>query len=497
MRLARKFTLALVLLAVAVIAGLQVIQVRRELERSALDMQHDHRLLGHALAGTISKAWELAGEREALNLLHQSNNFQEQVHLRWVWLDGGPGTPSLVGFPPRLLATLRQGKDGSMVDPEPAPGLLHSYTPVFIGLGVGRRFGAIEITESLGEERQHVFVTVVGTIVATGTITFAFFIVAMAMGRRLVGEPVDQLVQLAHSFGQGDLTARVRLPPKRRGDELTTLANAMNRMGEQLEETRSRLSTETTARLAAVEHLRHADRLTTVGKLASGVAHELGTPLNVVMGRSKMISSGEAEGEEVAECARIITQQTQHMTGIIRQLLDFARRRAPHRAPEEVRDLVARSLSLLKPMASKKSITLVEDVPPDVMLEADGGQVQQVLTNLVMNALQAMNKPGTVSVRAALTRATPPQDVGGPEGSYVRVDVEDEGPGIAPDILGHVFEPFFTTKDVGEGTGLGLSVSYGLVRDHGGWIAVRSELGRGSCFSIYLPSGGDTCQAAS
>ncbi|MFY1828120.1 sensor histidine kinase [Myxococcus fulvus] len=493
MRLARKFTLALVLLAVAVIAALQVIQVRRELERSALDMQHDHRLLGHTLAGTIGKAWQLAGEREALNLLNQSNNYQEQVHLRWVWLDGGPGTPSLAGFPPRLMATLRQGKDGSMVDPDPAPGLLHSYTPVKIG----PRFGAIEITESLGEERQHVFVTVVGTIVATGTITFAFLIVAMAMGRRLVGEPVDQLVQLADRFGHGDLSARVRLPPQRRGDELTTLANAMNRMGEQLEETRSRLSSETAARLSAVEHLRHADRLTTVGKLASGVAHELGTPLNVVMGRAKMISSGEAEGEEVGESARIIGQQAQHMTRIIRQLLDFARRRAPHRAPEDVRELVSRSLSLLRPMAAKKSISLVEDIPSGVTVEADGGQVQQVLTNLVMNALQAMNQPGTVRVHAAHARATPPQDVGGPEGSYVRVDVEDEGSGIPSDVLAHVFEPFFTTKDVGEGTGLGLSVSYGLVRDHGGWIAVRSELGRGSCFSIYLPSGGDTCQAAS
>jgi signal transduction histidine kinase len=123
-------------------------------------------------------------------------------------------------------------------------------------------------------------------------------------------------------------------------------------------------------------------------------------------------------------------------------------------------------------------------------LEVDGGQVQQVLTNLVMNGLQAMKRPGTVRVRAAEVRATPPASEGGDEADYVRLDVEDEGDGIAPDVLPHVFEPFFTTKDVGEGTGLGLSVSYGLVRDHGGWIGVRSEPGRGSCFSIYLPRGG-------
>ncbi|NMO21838.1 HAMP domain-containing protein [Pyxidicoccus fallax] len=484
MRLARKFTLALVLLAVAVISGLQYVQVRRELERSALDMQLDHRLLGHTLAGSIGKAWQFAGEREAFTLLHESNRFQEQVALRWVWLDGGPGTPPLAGFPPRLLATLRSGKDGSMVDPSPEPGLLHSYTPVRLG----SRLGAIEITESLGDQRQHVRTVVVGTIAATAAMVLAFLVAAMAMGRRLVGEPVDQLVQLAHRIGQGDLTARVRLP-QRAHDELTTLADAMNRMGEQLQETRSRLASETAARLSAVEHLRHADRLTTVGKLASGVAHELGTPLNVVMGRAKMIATGEAEGEEVAESANIISQQAQHMTGIIRQLLDFARRRAPHRAPEDVQGLVERSLSLLRPMASKKSIALEQEVPAGLTLEVDGGQVQQVLTNLVMNALQAMKRPGTVRVRTAEVRVVPPEGVGGAEADYVRLDVEDEGEGIPADVLPHVFEPFFTTKDVGEGTGLGLSVSYGLVRDHGGWIGVRSEPGRGTCFSIYLPRG--------
>ena len=84
-------------------------------------------------------------------------------------------------------------------------------------------------------------------------------------------------------------------------------------------------------------------------------------------------------------------------------------------------------------------------------------------------------------------RALPPTELGGPEAEWVRVDVMDEGEGISPEVLPQVFEPFFTTKDVGEGTGLGLSVSYGLIRDHGGWITVSSELGRGSCFSIFLP----------
>ncbi|GMU07309.1 sensor histidine kinase [Corallococcus caeni] len=492
MKLARKFTLALVLLAVAVMAGLQVFQVNRELARSEIDTQHDHRLLGHTLAGSIGKAWQLAGESEALTLLNQANRFQEQVRLRWVWLDGGPGSGFAPALPPALLLSLRAGNDGWMMDASTSPGVLRSYTPVFLG----RRMGAIEITESLSEQEQHVRTTVVGTFIATAALSVFFLLAAMAMGRRLVGRPVEQLVHLAGRIGEGDLTARVPLR-REHGDELTTLAVAMNRMGEQLEETRARLASETAARLATVEHLRHADRLTTVGKLASGVAHELGTPLNVVMGRAKMVSSGEAEGDEVNECARIIFQQAQHMTGIIRQLLDFARRRTPSRAPEDLSLLAERTFSLLKPMATKKGVTLSQEVPSGFTVEVDAGQFQQVLTNLVMNGLHAMHRPGTLRVRSRVLRATPPADVGGEEQDWVRLDVEDEGSGIPADVLPHVFEPFFTTKDVGEGTGLGLSVSYGMVRDHGGWIDVKSEPGRGSCFSIYLPPGTHACQAAS
>jgi two-component system, NtrC family, sensor kinase len=489
-KLARKITLALALLAIFVIAAMETLEVRRELDRSAVDMRHDHRLLGHTIAGSIGKAWQQEGEGEALALLEQANRFQEQVRLRWVWLDGPEEHPPLISLPPAMLEQLHEGQDGSLTDLHTPPGVLRSYIPVT----VGERLGAIEISEPLIEAERHVRTTVVRTTIATVAIAVAFLLVAMAMGRRLVGRPIDKLVHLTRRIGEGHLEDRVHLHQR---DELDTLALEMNQMGEMLLRARETIASETAARLAALEQVRHADRLTTVGKLASGVAHELGTPLNVVLGRAKMISSGEVEGEEVGECARIISQQAQHMTRIIRQLLDFARRRAPQRTPEQLSQLVSRALMLLRPMASKRSATLVSEVPEDLMLEVDAGQLQQVLTNLVLNGLQAMKDPGSLHVRAGRTRATPPPDVGGPAADWVRVDVEDEGEGIPPDALPHIFEPFFTTKDVGEGTGLGLSVSYGIIRDHGGWISVQSEPGRGSCFSIYLPQGETACQAAS
>ncbi|MGZ3459582.1 MAG: sensor histidine kinase [Archangium sp.] len=476
MKLARKITLALVLLAFAYIAGLETIEVQRELERSALDMQHDHRLLGHTMGGSFVRAWELDGEDEALTLLADANRFQEQVRLSWLWLD----SPDTADIPRPQMEALLAGRDTFFVDDRLSPGLLRSFTPVTIG----ERRGAIEIIEPLTEQRQHVHQRVVGTAVATAAIALAFLLVAMAMGRQLVGRPVEQLVDFAQRIGQGNLEARVHLKQK---DELATLADAMNQMADGLSVARAQVVAETEARLATLEHLRHADRLATVGKLASGVAHELGTPLNVVLGRAKMITSGEAEGDETRECARIITQQVLHMTGIIRQLLDFARRRTPRRTPEDLTRLVERTLALLQPMAARRHIALASEASGPMNLEVDAGQIQQALTNLVVNGLHAMKHPGTLRVRLERTRALPPADLGGPEAEWVRMDVTDEGEGISPEVLPHIFEPFFTTKDVGEGTGLGLSVSYGLIRDHGGWISVSSEPGRGSCFSIFLP----------
>jgi two-component system NtrC family sensor kinase len=144
-------------------------------------------------------------------------------------------------------------------------------------------------------------------------------------------------------------------------------------------------------------------------------------------------------------------------------------------------------VELLDSLARKRDVTLrVVNGAAPFFVEADGGQIEQVLTNLVMNAIQAMDHAGAVEVRLERVRATPPSDHGGPEGDYVCVRVRDEGRGIAPENLPHIFEPFFTTKDVGEGTGLGLSISYGILREHGGWITATSELGRGAEFAFYL-----------
>jgi len=248
------------------------------------------------------------------------------------------------------------------------------------------------------------------------------------------------------------------------------------------------LEEETQRRIDTSEQLRHADRLTTVGKLASGVAHELGTPLNVISGRAKMVLRGQVEGAALTESVQAIVDQAERMTNIIKQLLGFARRRQPQHRKESLRGIVDRTLALLAPMAQKANVACkIVHSDPEPIAEIDVSLIEQALTNLVVNAIQAMPKGGTLTVRSGEDVVSPPAGVSGATNTYAALHVEDTGIGMTAEQLRHAFEPFFTTKDVGSGTGLGLSVAHGIVRDHGGWIAASSALEKGSRFSIYLP----------
>jgi signal transduction histidine kinase len=218
------------------------------------------------------------------------------------------------------------------------------------------------------------------------------------------------------------------------------------------------------------------------------MAHELGTPLNVVAGRANLIASGKLAGEEIVESAKAIKLQTDRMTQIIRQLLDFARRGAPSRIDVDLGELVRQTADMLSALASKQNVEIVnperaEAVPAHV----DAGQMQQVLTNLIVNAVQAMPRGGTIHLDVYGKKVRWPDIKEGPEGEYHCIDVQDNGDGIERANLANLFEPFFTTKGAGEGTGLGLSIAQGIVEEHGGWIEVRSAPGEGACFTIYLP----------
>jgi signal transduction histidine kinase len=239
-------------------------------------------------------------------------------------------------------------------------------------------------------------------------------------------------------------------------------------------------------RRLAVEQLRHAERLNLIGKLAAGVAHELGTPLNVILGSAEVLEGDEASSEKARRIATTIQNQATKMTAIIRQLLDFSRKGATETTVVDLARLAKEEVLLLQSLAKKHrtEIVVVETSETPIIVRANRVELGQVLNNLVMNAIQAMPHGGTVRVHCDARRGRGPENTN----TFVAaLTVSDEGTGIRAEDLVRIFDPFFTTKDVGAGTGLGLSVTYGIVHDHGGTIQVDSRLGTGSQFTVLLP----------
>ncbi len=479
MKLVPKLTVALLLASFAVQMVNGYTRVQREVAALRTDREHDHALLGRSLGSAISALWRTGGRAEALGIIDGVNARRGRVHVRWV---DGTGSADDVHVDAAALQDLAPGESLTRIAASRNGGARFTYVPVSVA---GAPQGILELSEPLEAEERAAHSIVVDTVTTTLALALVSGTLAVLLGFWFVGRPVGLLSRKAQRIGEGDFTSPLDLPQK---DELGQLAAEMNAMCGRLSEAQRRIERETAARIASVEQLRHADRLMTVGKLASGIAHELGTPLNVVSARAQMIASGEATAAEAGDYARVIVEASGRMTKIIRQLLAFARRKPADKAPRDVRRLATEVLELLRPLAVKKDVRmelLCEDPAPTAVV--DGAEIQQALTNLVVNAMQAMPKGGSIDVAIAHQQARAPG--GGESSPYLCVSVRDHGEGIAPDHLLHVFEPFFTTKDVGEGTGLGLSVTHGIVQDHGGWIGVESEAKSGTVFSIYLPAG--------
>ena len=465
MKLVQKLTLALILGISVVLAFNGYFRVRREVALFQSERSREHKLVGLALSAAFAAVWRAEGQGHALAMLEQASAREDEMSIRWV-----PADPTASSEP---AARVEGG----------ARPVRRTYVPIS---ATGSPPGGLLISESVASERGYVRTTLIDTVLTTALLSVVSAVISAGLGAFFVGRPVQKIADKARRVGKGDFSGPLAL---RQRDELGELGREMNAMCERLVEAHEQSERDAAARIAALEQLRHADRLMTVGKLASGIAHELGTPLNVVAARAGMIADGETTPPESVDYARIIVQACDQMTRIIRQLLDFARPRGPERTAEDVRRIAARTLALLEPMAAKKGITLtLSDDGTPATAELDAGQMQQVFTNLVVNAIQAMSQKGTIEVAVKRRRAAAPEDMGGAETACVSVSVRDEGSGIAPEHLPHVFEPFFSTKDVGQGTGLGLSVAYGIVREHGGWMDARSAVGKGSEFIVYVPA---------
>jgi signal transduction histidine kinase len=242
-----------------------------------------------------------------------------------------------------------------------------------------------------------------------------------------------------------------------------------------------RVERERAQRRLAVEQLRHAERLNVIGTLAAGVAHEIGTPLNVISGAAEILAEDPITATKAGELSQLILNQTEKITAIIKHLLEFGRRGGTATTEVDVDGTIARTVDLLAATARKRMVDIrfSGSLGGEHRVRGSARELEQVISNLALNGIHAMPRGGTLRI------ATRIEDRGGH--AFAAIVVEDAGCGIREKDLPFIFDPFFTTKGVGEGTGLGLSVSYGIVQDWGGTFEVTSTPGRGTTFVVLLP----------
>lgn len=297
-----------------------------------------------------------------------------------------------------------------------------------------------------------------------------------------VMRPLQSLRCGAEAVGRGDFSRRV---PVTGTDECGQLAEAFNRMTGNLELSRAQLERAHESLKSTQDQLIQREKLSAVGEFVAGVTHELNNPLAVIIGYAQLLQMESLNPEQEAYVRQIVGG-VHRCRKITRSLLAFARQHPPERLDVDVNALLDETLGFIQYELRTGNIEVVRRLAPGLPpVHADPHQLQQVFLNIANNARQAMEE------HAGRGRLVVTTEEAGPR---VRITLQDDGPGISAENLGRLFTPFFTTKAVGKGTGLGMSVSYGIIQEHGGDIRAESRPGAGATFVIELPSG--TGQAA-
>jgi signal transduction histidine kinase len=272
----------------------------------------------------------------------------------------------------------------------------------------------------------------------------------------------------------GDLSARLEQAAP---DELGQVGKSFNAMVERLAEARRQLEDR------HAEQIRRAQSLAALGTMAAGIAHEINNPIAGMQNCVRTLLRGTRDEAQRAQYLEMLREGLERIGRTVRELLHFAREAKPRMSNVAVAPLLTRCLTLLAhELAARHIASSLQTAPglPDLL--ADPHQLEQVFLNIFKNAIEAMPQGGRLDISAGS------RDEGGER--FVQVRAADTGIGIAPEHLSRIFDPFFTTKEVGEGTGLGLSVSYGIVRAHGGFIDVESTPGQGTVVRVDLPVNG-------
>lgn len=330
----------------------------------------------------------------------------------------------------------------------------------------------------------------------TNRVIFGFSIIAvvcvvvllamLAFSTTRITNPLHKMVLATHQIAKGDLSHKLNISSK---DEIGALAESFNQMTKELKAANEKLIEwgttlekkvqERTRELTEMQaHLVQSEKLASLGKLAAGIAHEINNPLGGILIYSHLLLEDTGKENPQYENLKKIVKETTRCKDIVKGLLEFARPRDPEMILTDINETVENSLSIMERQALFQNINLEKNYADDLpKIVSDSSQLQQVFVNIIINAAEAMDGNGTLSIKTSL----------GDNGESIDIEFTDTGHGIREEDKKRLFEPFFTTKEVGRGTGLGLAISYGIIRKHHGTIKVTSQEGKGSTFTVMLP----------
>jgi signal transduction histidine kinase len=336
----------------------------------------------------------------------------------------------------------------------------------------GSSQGALEVVLPLQQVNQTLAATTRRFLLFTVVLILGLGSLIILIAKWNITQPITKLINAARHLGAGDFSSRVE--PTGVAD-LDRLATELNRVAEQLEEQNDKRDRFYQEKLELEKGLRHAEKLASIGQLSSGLAHEIGTPLNVISGRAEQLLS-RVPGNDAARKALVtIVQQSEHIATLVGRLLAFSRKEKKNVRQLSLKHIVneAYSLCLLRAKRGRNEIVLALDL--DDTIHGDGDALQQMFVNLLLNSFQAIKGSGRIKISSEVESA-----------EVLKLVYEDDGPGIPAEQHERIFDPFFTTKQVGEGTGLGLYIVASIVEEHRGTIRIE-QTHTGARFIIRLP----------
>jgi len=323
------------------------------------------------------------------------------------------------------------------------------------------------------------------TFILMASLCVVFLLIILYFSTTQITRPLQRMVVATEEIAKGDLSHKVEINSR---DELGLLATSFNEMIDQLRQANEELMEwgrtlekkveERTRELTEMQtKLLQSEKLASLGKLAAGVAHEINNPLGAILIYSHLLLEETPKNTPAYENLRKIVKETSRCKDIVKGLLEFARPKEPEMSATDVNETVDRALAIMEKQALFQNIKINKEYGQLPRIVADAAQLQQVFMNIILNAAEAMNGRGTLTITSSLD----------PKKEQIRIAFKDTGHGILPEDMPRLFEPFFTTKEVGKGTGLGLAISYSIIQKHKGTIEVSSQVGQGSTFTIILP----------